>query len=105
MCVMGTEKTHYQVLGVSAGASIDVIRRAYRERMRAIHPDVNVKSTNDSQRMTEINLAWKTLSSSELRRTYDESIFVSKFSSVSSGGSNTETFISYSPRGFRGVEL
>ena len=27
---MGTEKTHYQVLGVSAGASIDEIRRAYR---------------------------------------------------------------------------
>ena len=100
MCVMGTDRTHYQVLGVSAEASIDVIRRAYRERMRAIHPDVNEKSANDSQRMTEINLAWKTLSSSELRRAYDESIFVSKFSSVGSGGSNTETFISYSPARF-----
>ena len=97
---MGTDRTHYQVLGVSAEASTDVIRRAYRERMRAIHPDVNENSADGSQRMTEINLAWKTLSSPELRRAYDASVFVSKFSSVSSGGSNTETFISYAPARF-----
>ena len=58
MYVMGTERTHYQILGVSAEASIDEIRRAYRARIRAVHPDVNVNSIDESQRITEINLAW-----------------------------------------------
>ena len=49
MCEMGTEKTHYQILGVSAVASTDEIRRAYRERMRAIHPDVNEKLANSEK--------------------------------------------------------
>jgi hypothetical protein len=97
---MGTDRTHYQVLGVSAGASTDEIRRAYRERMRAIHPDVNKESANDSQQMTEINLAWKTLSSPQLRRAYDASVFVSNSSSVSSGTRITEPVVLYTPARF-----
>jgi hypothetical protein len=97
---MGTDRTHYQVLGVSAGASTDEIRRAYRERMRAIHPDVNKKLANDSRQMTEINLAWKTLSSPQLRRAYDASVFVSNSSSVSSGTRITEPVVLYTPARF-----
>ena len=97
---MGTEKTHYQVLGVSVGASTDEIRRAYRERMRAVHPDINVNSANESQRMTELNVAWKTLSSPLLRRAYDASTFVSNSSFVSSDLRNSEPVISYAPARF-----
>lgn len=97
---MGTEKTHYQVLGVSVGASADEIRRAYRERMRAVHPDINVNSANESQRMTELNIAWKTLSSPQLRRAYDASVFVSNSSFVSNGLRNSEPVISYAPARF-----
>jgi hypothetical protein len=100
MYVMGTDRTHYQVLGVSTGASTDEIRRAYRERMRAIHPDVNKKSASDSQQMTEIYLAWKTLSSPQLRRAYDASVFVSNSSSVSSGTRITERVVLYTPARF-----
>jgi hypothetical protein len=100
MYVMGTDRTHYQVLGVSTGASTDEIRRAYRERMRAIHPDVNKKLANDSRQMTEINLAWKTLSSPQLRRAYDASVFVSNSSSVSSGTRITERVVLYTPARF-----
>ena len=100
MCEMGTEKTHYQVLGVSVGASTDEIRRAYRERMRAVHPDINVNSANESQRMTELNIAWKTLSSPQLRRAYDASTFVSNSSFVNSGLRNSEPVISYAPARF-----
>ena len=100
MCEMGTEKTHYQVLGVSVEASVDEIRRAYREKMRAVHPDINEKSANDSQRMTELNIAWKTLSSPQLRRAYDASVFVSNSSFVSSGLRNSEPVISYAPARF-----
>ena len=97
---MGTEKTHYQVLGVSVGASADEIRRAYRERMRAVHPDINVNSANESQRMTELNIAWKTLSSPQLRRAYDASVFVSNSSFVGNGLRNSEPVISYPPARF-----
>ncbi len=97
---MGTDRTHYQVLGVSTGASTDDIRRAYRERMRAIHPDVNEKSANDSQRMTEINLAWKTLSSPQLRRAYDASLFVSNSSFVGTSFRDGEPVVSYTPARF-----
>jgi hypothetical protein len=97
---MGTEKTHYQVLGVSVGASADEIRRAYRERMRAVHPDINVNSANESQRMTELNIAWKTLSNPQLRRAYDASVFVSNASFVSNGLRNSEPVISYAPARF-----
>jgi hypothetical protein len=97
---MGTERTHYQVLGVPAEASTDEIRRAYRARMRAVHPDVNLNSTDDSQRITEINLAWKTLSNIQLRRVYDASLFVSDSSFVSTGFRNTEPVLSYAPARF-----
>jgi hypothetical protein len=97
---MGTEKTHYQVLGVSNEASTDEVRRAYRERMRAIHPDVNQGSANGSQHMTELNIAWKTLSSPHLRRAYDASILVTTSSYVSSGASNGQAFTVYSPARF-----
>ena len=97
---MGTEKTHYQVLGVSTEASTDEVRRAYRERMRAIHPDVNQGSANGSQHMTELNIAWKTLSSPHLRRAYDASILVTTSSYVSSGASNGQAFTVYSPARF-----
>ena len=97
---MGTEKTHYQVLGVSPEAPTDEIRRAYRERMRAVHPDVNEGSANGSQRMTELNIAWKTLSSPQLRRAYDSSVFVSNSSFVSTGFRNSEPVISYAPARF-----
>jgi hypothetical protein len=97
---MGTERTHYQVLGVSVEASVDEIRRAYRARMRALHPDINENSANESQRLTELNTAWKTLSSPQLRRAYDASVFVSNSSFVSSGFRNTEPVISYAPARF-----
>jgi len=97
---MGTERTHYQVLGVPAEASTDEIRRAYRARMRAVHPDVNLNSTDDSQRITEINLAWKTLSNIQLRRVYDASLFVSNSSFVLTGFRDTEPVLSYAPARF-----
>lgn len=100
MCAMGTERTHYQVLGVSAEASTDEIRRAYRARMRAVHPDVNANTTDKSQQITEINLAWKTLSSSQLRRAYDSSVLTTSYSSNNRDTRKTETFVTYSPARF-----
>lgn len=97
---MGTDKTHYHVLGVSADASTEEIRRAYRNCMRAIHPDVNQNSADESQRITEINMAWKILSAPHLRHAYDATVFASKSSLPNSSVGSSQTFTSYTPARF-----
>lgn len=36
-----TSSEYYQILGLSSGASIDEIKRAYRQKARMYHPDIN----------------------------------------------------------------
>ena len=71
---------HYAVLGVSAGATTEEIRRAYRERARAAHPDLagsdatsTSASASASARMAAINAAWACLSDPLRRAAYDAS--------------------------------
>lgn len=68
--------THYDVLGVTADASIADIKRAYYDKARRLHPDAHARSTvsvrDESERaMQELNAAWNTLRSRELRDRYD----------------------------------
>lgn len=73
--------THYDVLGVTATASADVIRRAWREQVLAHHPD-RVASRGPSavaaaqERLVHINEAWRVLSDERARATYDWAIGV-----------------------------
>jgi len=67
---MSTNRDYYQVLGVGRGASIDDIRRAYRQLARQYHPDVN-KNADATDRFKEINEAYEVLSDKEKRATYD----------------------------------
>lgn len=65
---------HYAVLGVPVGASTEEIRRAYRERARAAHPDVAAGDPEEaSRRMAAINAAWACLSDPIRRADYDVS--------------------------------
>jgi hypothetical protein len=36
-----TSSEYYQILGLTSGASIDEIKRAYRQKARMFHPDIN----------------------------------------------------------------
>ncbi len=60
----------YKVLGVKSKASIDEIRRAYRNLAKKYHPDVNSDSKAD-ERIAEINAAYEQLSDPDSRRAYD----------------------------------
>ena len=69
---------HYTTLGVSRTASYEQIRRAYRQRMRAAHPDTasgtsprSRSSASSADEVTRIAAAWDVLSSPARRAAYD----------------------------------
>lgn len=67
---------HYQVLGVSVGASSHELRRAYVQLARQYHPDFHLNAGPSAieyaeNRMREINLAWDVLRDDTKRRNYD----------------------------------
>lgn len=71
--------THYDVLGVTAEASADDIKRAYYRQARLYHPDSHVRSAgavrDEAERaMQTLNIAWDTLSDAGRRAAYDESL-------------------------------
>ncbi|CAA3003306.1 Hypothetical predicted protein [Olea europaea subsp. europaea] len=60
----------YEVLGVSASASTDEIKRAYRKLALKYHPDVN-KEVDAQERFMRIKHAYNTLLNSKSRGKYD----------------------------------
>ena len=58
----------YAVLGVTAAASPDELRRAYRQRMRSVHPDTK---HGDEEAAKQVNAAYTLLSDPARRRFYD----------------------------------
>jgi DnaJ-class molecular chaperone len=61
---------YYSVLGVSRSADEAEIKRAYREKARKLHPDVN-KSADADEQFKAINEAHQVLSDPEKRSRYD----------------------------------
>ena len=64
------KRDYYDVLGVSKTASADEIKKAYRQKARQHHPDVD-KSTGAEARFKEINEAYQVLSDPQKREAYD----------------------------------
>lgn len=62
--------THYGTLGVAATSSTKDIRKAYHQKAKAVHPDLNPdpKAVGQFEKLTE---AYKTLSDAELRMNYN----------------------------------
>jgi len=63
-------KNYYEILGVSQDASKDEIKRAFRQKAREFHPDVN-KAPDAAEKFKEIGKAYETLSNEEKRSLYD----------------------------------
>lgn len=66
-------KDYYIVLGVSRGADVNKIKKAYRTVVKKYHPDV-VQSEETKKRFLEIREAYDTLSDERRRREYDKEL-------------------------------
>ena len=71
--------THYEVLGVAAGADTGAIRRAYIAVAKANHPDGHQRDDTDrralaDQRMRAANQAWHVLRDRDRRAEYDRTL-------------------------------
>ena len=62
---------HYSKLGVSPGATTDLIKAAYRKRAAQYHPDKN-PAPNAASRFREIQEAYEVLSNAQRRKAYDD---------------------------------
>ena len=62
---------HYEKLGISPGATADLIKAAYRKKAALYHPDKN-QSTDAPIRFREVQEAYEVLTDAERRKAYDD---------------------------------
>lgn len=73
---MAQPGTHYDELEVSASASADTIRAAYRSLMQRVHPDRNPDEPKAVERARRLNIAYEVLSDPKKRAAYDNELRV-----------------------------
>jgi len=61
---------YYETLGLKKGASIEEVKRAYKDLAKKFHPDVS-KEADAEKKFKEINEAYSVLSDSEKKQNYD----------------------------------
>src|ERR671934_1355411 len=69
---MAQTKDFYAVLGVSASASQDEIKKQYRRLAKKWHPDANRDDPKAGEKFKEISEAYNVLGDAEKRKQYDE---------------------------------
>ncbi|MHC1772568.1 MAG: DnaJ C-terminal domain-containing protein [Flexilinea sp.] len=65
-------KDYYQVLGVAKTASVEEIRKAYRELAKKYHPDHNPGNKSAEEKFKDINEAYQVLKDKEKKARYDQ---------------------------------
>src|SRR6185503_14037578 len=69
---MAQSKDFYAVLGVSASASQDEIKKQYRKLAAKHHPDKNQNDPKAAERFKEISEAYQVLGDADKRKQYDQ---------------------------------
>ncbi len=68
---MAKKRDYYEVLGVDQGASLDEIKKSYRNLTKQYHPDVNPGNKSAEEKFKEIAEAYTVLSDAQKREQYD----------------------------------
>src|ERR1700722_12596706 len=83
---MAQTKDFYAVLGVSATATQDEIKKQYRKLAKRYHPDANANDPKAAERFKEISEANNVLSDIAKRKQYDEMRHLGAFGGASPFG-------------------
>jgi len=65
------KRDYYDVLGISKGASADEIKKAYRQKAKALHPDRNKDNPKSEAEFKEVGEAHDVLKDAEKKAAYD----------------------------------
>ena len=65
------KRDYYEVLGVAKGASADEIKKAYRGKVKALHPDRNTDNPNAEAQFKEVGEAYDVLKDGDKKAAYD----------------------------------
>ena len=83
-------KDFYQILGVRPKATLAEIKRAYREKVKQLHPDLTGDSSSRDE-FNEVVQAYRVLSDARQRSIFDESFFIK----IKRSYKNADTFNYY----------
>ncbi|MDO5369656.1 molecular chaperone DnaJ [Paracoccus sp. (in: a-proteobacteria)] len=65
------KRDYYDILGIARGASADEIKRAYRNKAKALHPDLNPDCKVSETEFKEVNEAYECLKDPQRKAAYD----------------------------------
>lgn len=95
-------KNYYEILGVSRDASHAEIKKAFREKAKVMHPDVN-KEPNAEEMFKELSEAYTVLGDEDKRSQYDSGgVGFHPFGGFGGFGLNVDDFLNSHFPGFPG---
>jgi DnaJ-domain-containing protein 1 len=68
------QSNYYKLLGISSDARKGDIKKAFRQKVRQVHPDTSGQMTDSGQDFIHLKAAYQILSDPVLRRQYDETL-------------------------------
>ncbi len=102
---MAEKRDYYEVLGLSKGASDDEIKKAYRQKAKQYHPDLNPGDKEAEAKFKEASEAHEVLSDPQKRARYDQFGHAGVDPSYNAGGAGAGGFGGFGGFGGMGMDF